>query len=167
VLTQTKILARAAIACLVLAPSVAMAELKSEMQAYVVTADDSGAEQYFAASSVKPGQLIEYRMQHINGFENAIGGVAIVGPVPDGSELVVDRSASDVAATFEVRGEFNPDLPGEEWSTLPAERIVELADGTRLIEIAQPEHFTAVRWTLTDAMQRDAAVNHAYRVQVK
>lgn len=166
-LTQTKIIARTAIALMILTPSVAMAELKSEMQAYVVTADESGAEQYYAASSVKPGQLIEYRMQHTNAFDNAIGGVAIVGPVPEGSELVVGRAASDVSATFEVRGEFNPDLPGEEWSTLPAERIVEQADGSRVIEIAKPEHFTAVRWTLNEAMQQDAAVNHAYRVQVK
>jgi hypothetical protein len=167
VLIPTKLIARTAVMCLVVAPSVAMAELRSEMQAYIVTTDATGVEQYFAADSVKPGQTIEYRMQHTNGFDNAIGGVAVVGPVPEGSELIVGRSSSDVSATFEVRGEFDPDREGEEWSTLPAQRITVQADGTRLIETAKPEHFTAVRWSLGDAMQQDASVNHAYRVQVK
>lgn len=162
-----KSLARIAIICLAVTPSVALAELKSEMQAFVVTKDASGAEQYVAADAVKPGQTIEYRMQHTNAFDNAIGGVAIVGPVPEGSELVVDRASSDVSATFEVRGEFDPDRPGEEWSTLPAQRIVIQPDGSRLTETAKPEHFTAVRWALSDAMQENASVNHAYRVQVK
>jgi len=162
-----KTLARIAIASLVLAPSAAVAELKSDMQAYVVTADENGVEQYYTAETVKPGQLIEYRMQHTNGFDNAIDGVAIVGPVPEGSELVVGRSASDVSSTFEVRGEFDPDRPGEEWSALPAQRIVVQADGSRFTETAKAEHFTAVRWKLSGAMQEDASVNHAYRVLVK
>ena len=106
-------------------------------------------------------------MQHTNTFENAIGGVAILGPVPSGSELIVEKSSSDVSATLEVRGEFDPDSPGEEWSSLPAQRITIQADGSRLIETAKPEHFTAVRWVLSDVMQEDASVSHAYRVQVK
>lgn len=164
---STKIIARTAILLTVLAPSVALAELKSDMQAYVVTTDGNGFEQYVSAETVKPGQTIEYRMQHTNSFDNAIGGVAIVGPVPEGAELIVGRTSSDVSATFEVRGEFDPDREGEEWSTLPAQRIVVDADGTRSVEEAKPEHFTAVRWMLGDPMQEDASVNHAYRVQVK
>lgn len=162
-----KPIARMATLCLVIVPSVAFAELKSEMQAFVVTTDSAGVEQYLAADAVKPGQTIEYRMQHTNTFDNAIGGVAVMGPVPSGSELIVEKSSSDVSATFEVRGEFDPDQAGEEWSTLPAQRITVQADGSRLIETAKPEHFTAVRWVLSDAMQEDASVNHAYRVEVK
>jgi len=164
---SNKSLARTAIICMAILPSVAFAELKSEMQAFVVTTDSTGLEQYVAADAVKPGQTIEYRMQHTNTFDNAIGGVAVVGPVPSGSELIVDNSSSDVSASFEVRGEFDPDRPGEEWSALPAQRITIQADGSRLIETAKPEHFTAVRWVLNEAMQEAASVNHAYRVQVK
>jgi len=162
-----KIIARTAVLCFALVPTAAAAELISEMQAFVVTTDTSGQEQYTVADSVKPGQEIEYRMQHTNGFDNPIGGVAVVGPVPEGSELIVDTSSSDVSATFEVRGELDPDRPGEEWSTLPAQRIVVNADGTRSLEEAKPEHFTAVRWILGDALQKDASANHAYRVLVK
>ena len=159
--------ARIALLSLAFVPTAAFAELKSEMQAFVVTTDPAGVEQYKAADAVKPGQTIEYRMQHTNTFENAIAGVAVVGPVPSGSELIIDKSSSDVTATFEVRGEFDPDRAGEEWSTLPATRITIQADGSRLAETAKPEHFTAVRWKLSDAMHEDASVNHAYRVQVK
>ena len=166
-LKSSKLIARTAIICAVLAPSAASAELKSEMQAYVVTTDASGFEQYLAADTVKPGQTIEYRMEHTNDFDNAIGGVAIVGPVPEGAELIVGRSSSDVVATFEVRGEFDPDRDGEEWSTLPAQRVVVEADGTRTIEEATPESFTAVRWLLGAPMQEDASVHNAYRVLVK
>lgn len=162
-------LARTAIiaSILTIAPTVAMADLKSEMKAYVVTTDSSGLEDFSAAEAVKPGQVIEYRLRHTNTFENAIGGVAVTGPVPEGSELLVDRSSSDVSAVHEVRGEFDPDQPGEEWSTLPAQRIVVEKDGTRKVETAKPEHFTAVRWRLDEPMQENASVEHAYRVIIK
>jgi len=167
VITISPLMSKVAALLVVLFPSISYAELKSEMQAFVVTTDSSGVEEYVAADAVKPGQTIEYRMQHTNTFENAIGGVAVMGPVPSGSELIVDHASSDVSASFEVRGEFDPDRAGEEWSSLPAERITIQADGSRLVEIAKPEHFTAVRWVLSDTMPEDASVNHAYRVQVK
>jgi len=129
--------ARTAIMCLALLPTTAFADLVSDMTAYVVTTDQDGVESYFQATSVKPGQLIEYRMVHTNGFPEAIGGV------------------------------LDPDLEGEEWSTLPAERIVIQPDGTRVTEPALPEHFTAVRWKLSDAMQQDASVHHGYRIRVE
>jgi len=159
--------ARTAIMCLALLPTTAFADLVSDMTAYVVTTDQDGVESYFQATSVKPGQLIEYRMVHTNGFPEAIGGVSVTGPVPDGGILVPDWNYTDVPAVFEVRGDLDPDLEGEEWSTLPAERIVIQPDGTRVTEPALPEHFTAVRWKLSDAMQQDASVHHGYRIRVE
>jgi len=137
------------------------------MSAHVVTVTEEGTEQYASAVTVEPGQIIEYRIRHRNTFENAIDGVAIVGPVP--TQAVVDPStlATSSAAVLEVRGELDPDLPGEEWSTLPAQRIVILADGSRMIEEAQPEHFTAIRWTLSDPLQVQEQVTNTYRVRVK
>ncbi len=162
-----KYIAKIASFAVVFAPTVAFAELESQITAFVVTTDATGVEQYAPADQVKPGQMIEYRIRHTNTFDNAISGVAVTGPVPEGGELVVERSTSDVAATLEVSGEFDPDRPGEEWSTLPAQRIVVQADGSRLIETAKPEHFTAVRWILSNSMPQDVSVNHAYRVLIK
>ncbi len=166
IIRSTSIARTATLICMFV-PTIAFAELKSEMAAYIVTTDASGAEQYASADQVKPGQTIEYRMRHTNTFDNAIGGVAVTGPVPEGGELVIGRSKSDVVATFEVRGEFNPDNAGEEWSALPAQRVVIQADGSRLVEPAGPEHFTAVRWVLGDTVQKDASVHQSYRVFIK
>lgn len=149
------------------APSIAFAELKSELAAYVVTTEATGEEVFTPASRVEPGQTIEYRLVHTNTFEDAISGVTVIGPVPEGGELVSDEHAPEASGIFEVRGEFDPDQPGEEWSSLPAMRIVVENDGTRRLEEAKPDAFTAVRWRLDEPMQRDASVNHAYRVQVK
>ncbi len=157
---------RAASFLLAFVPSLAAAELNSQMVAYVVEADANGAERYTAAATVEPGQVIEYRLQHVNGFDEAIGGVIVTGPVPEGSAFIAGRAASDVGGLFEVRGEFDPDRPGEEWSTLPAQRIVVGEDGVRTVETARPEHYTAVRWTLDAPMPRGGIVNHAYRVRV-
>ncbi len=151
----------------VLIPTLAFAELKSQMSAHVITVAADGTEQYANAVTVEPGQLIEYRIRHRNTFNNAIGGVAIVGPVPE--QAVVDPAtlATSSPAILEVRGELDPDRPGEEWSTLPAQRIVVLDDGSRMIENARPEHFTAIRWTLSNPLQTHEQVTNTYRVRVK
>lgn len=149
------------------APFSARAELRSEMLAYVVSVGEDGTERFAPAATVKPGQTIEYRMRHTNTFDDAIGGVTVIGPVPEGGEYVPGKRYSNAPAVFEVRGEFDPDRPGEEWSALPASRIVVGNDGTRRTEEAKPEHFTAIRWRLSEPMQRDASVVHAYRVEVK
>ncbi len=151
----------------VMIPTISLAELRSEMSAHVVTVAADGTEQYASAVTVEPGQIIEYRIKHRNTFGNALGDVAIVGPVPE--QAVVDPSTlvTSSPAMLEVRGELDPDRPGEEWSTLPAQRIVVLDDGSRMIEEARPEHFTAIRWTLSEPLHAQEQVTNTYRVRVK
>lgn len=163
----TKSTASVIAALAVVIPTLALADLQSEMSAHVVTVAADGTEQYASAVTVEPGQIIEYRIKHRNTFGDSLGGVAIVGPVPQ--QAVVDPTtlATSSPAMLEVRGELDPDLPGEEWSTLPAQRIVVLADGSRMIEEASPEHFTAIRWTLSDPLQTQEQVTNTYRVRVK
>jgi hypothetical protein len=149
-----------------LTPATASAELLSEMKAYVVTTGDDGQPSYETADTVKPGQVIMYQMTHTNTFDNSIGGVAIVGPVPDGSILIANSYATSKPATVEVRGEFDADEPGEEWSTLPATRTIIRADGSRTTEILGEESFTAIRWKLDGSLQAGEEVINQYRVRV-
>lgn len=148
-------------------PVIASAELKSELSAFVVTTGDNGEEQVTPATRVKPGQVIEYRLTHTNKFNQAIGGVAIVGPVPDESVFAPGTQTSSSNAVFEIRADLDPDNPGEEWSTLPAMREVIQSDGTRVIEEAKPEHFTAVRWKILTPLQNEQTVTNSYRVTVR
>ena len=154
-------------ACVMSFPVIASAELKSELSAYVVTTGDNGAEKIAPATSVKPGQVIEYRLTHTNTFDQAIGGVAIIGPVPGESVFTPGTQTSSSNAVFEIRADLDPDNPGEEWSTLPAMREVIQSDGTRVIEEATPEHFTAVRWTILTPLQNEQTVTNSYRVTVR
>lgn len=154
-------------ALVALFPLMASAELQSELAAFVVTTGSDGAEQFAPAYTVKPGQVIEYRLKHVNKFDQAIGGVAIVGPVPQEAVFETGTQTSSSDAVFEIRADLDPDNPGEEWSTLPAMREVVLSDGSRVIEEATPEHFTAVRWNIVTPIQNEEAVANSYRVTVR
>lgn len=147
--------------------SPALAELESTMSAVVVAQDGNGVEQYYPATRVKPGQTVEYRIVHVNGFNKPLDGVAVVGPVPEAMEFVRAADSADIPAIMEVRGELDPDRPGEEWSSLPATKIVVRADGAREQRPAVEADFTAVRWRLTAPLPERATVRHSYRAQVK
>jgi len=146
----------------------ASAELDSTMTALIVTPAPDGTETYRPATSARPGETVEYRIEHRNGFSHALDGVAVVGPIPDEMELVVARASADIPAMLEVRGEFDPDSVGEEWSALPATKIVvDAATGLRMVEDATEADFTAVRWRLDAPLPASGTVRHVYRAQVK
>ena len=145
----------------------AAADLSSQLEAFVVQPAADGTERLAPASRVEPGQVIEYRMLHTNTFPHATGGVTVMGPVPPGGVLDTASLRSDAEALVEVRGDFDPDTPGEEWTTLPAMKLVKKPDGTRTWAPAAPEDLTAVRWRLGGTMQAEAAVRHAYRVEIE
>ena len=157
----------ATLALLAALPGPALAELRSEMAAYVVRTGADGTERLETAERARPGDVIEYRLTHTNTFPDALRDLAIVGPLPEGLELLNAFRSADMPAVFELRGDFDPDSPGEEWSPLPVTRIVVEPDGSRRAEPARREHFTAVRWRLDGALPSGGAVRHAYRAKVK
>ena len=161
------LLSRTLLALIVAFPATALAELRSEMSAYVVKAGQDGTERLEHADAARPGDVIEYRLMHTNTFADALRGVAVVGPIPEGLELVNAFRSADIPAVFELQGDFDPDRPGEEWSPLPVTRIVVDPDGTRRSEPARREHFTAVRWRLEESLPGGRSVRHVYRVRVK
>lgn len=156
----------ALLACLAL-PVPATAELVSGMTAFVVVKDAAGQERLEPAARAEPGDVIEYRLEHTNTFDHPIGGVAIVGPVPEGLELTAAFAGTQIPATIELRGEFDPDRPGEEWAAPPVMRTVIDEDGRRRSEPAPKDAFTAIRWNLQQAMPARSTVRHAYRARLK
>lgn len=155
-----------ALAALLATP--AAADLDSTMTAVLVTPAPDGTELFSPATRVKPGQTIEYRIVHRNTFDHALDGVAVVGPIPGEMELVKAAQSADIPAVIEVRGEFDPDTTGEEWSALPAMKIViDAATGLRMVEEATEADFTAVRWRLDAPLPGRATMRHVYRARVK
>ena len=143
----------------------AMANLKSHMQAFLVVVADDGKLEFKPATQAKPGQTIEYRMVHTNTFDHAIGGLMVLGPIPTGAEFV--SAGQDTSAVMEVRGDFDPEIAGEEWSTLPAKQIVIAPDGEREEVPADPGMFTAVRWQIKGDLPSEGSIQHTYRVKVQ
>lgn len=87
-------------------------------------------------------------------YAPAASNEAVYGAVPSlGLPAMADaprRSAFDKGSGYmEVRGDFDPDRPGEEWMPMPAMRTIVLPDGSRRTERARPEHITGMRWRRT------------------
>lgn len=163
------ILTRAGIGAALLASS-ALAlqadELRANFELFIVETDDAGIEQLVERDSVKPGETIHFAIQHENLTEEALSDLVIVGPVPEGVTVKLGSEASSHDAAFEVQAEMDPELPGLEWSALPAMRKVIQEDGSIRMEPVPEDSIEAVRWTLAASLTAGEAVQNSYRVFV-
>ncbi|MGY3438077.1 MULTISPECIES: hypothetical protein [unclassified Marinovum] len=162
-------LTRAGLAALMLAGStlaLAAGELRSHIDLHIVDIDESGAEELVERSTVKPGELIHFTIKHENLTDDEVNELVIVGPIPDGVSLKMGTEQSSLDATFEVQAEMDPELPGLEWSTLPAMRKIIEEDGTVRLEPVPEEIVEAVRWTLDASLPAGENALNSYRVVV-
>lgn len=146
----------------ILMPAWAQGTLVSEMKAFVVTTQDDGTETLQEASSVEPGQLIEYQMQYRNNGDDPLSGLAVTGPVPGGTQYVGGTAASETAHVFEASIDG-----GSSWHIEPLVRTVIQPDGTEKQEVVAPEEYTHVRWLAAEPLASDASQQYRYRVQVQ
>ena len=109
-------------------------ELRANFELFIVESDEAGLEQLVERESVKPGETIHFAIQHENLSDDAMADLVIVGPVPEGVTLKLGTEQSSHDATFEIQAEMDPELPGLEWSTLPALRKIIEDDGTVRME---------------------------------
>ncbi len=126
-----------------------------------VTADDgTRTENFTAATSARPGQIVEYRLFAVNNGDTTLppGTVVITGPVPDGTRFM-ENSATPTSERLLT--EYSVD--GLEFSEPPVFILSE--NGGR--RIANPEEFRAVRWTLLVPMEPAMEEAFIYRVVVE
>ena len=140
--------------------------LSSNFSFRVVEVNDSGQEQLVERGSARPGEVIHYQLRHENNSEEAMAGIVIAAPVPDGVSLTIGGETTSVPAVFEVQAELDPEQDGLEWSTLPAMRKVVEADGSLREEPLPEEAIAAVRWTLSEPLEAGAAAVNTYRVRI-
>lgn len=141
--------------------------LKAEVSYMIVEIDDEGAATAVERDTVRPGEIIEYRIRHENLSDGAIGGLTVTGPIPAGTRFVPEEMQSSIDAAFEVQAEMDPELDGLEWSALPAFRTVIAEDGTRTTEPLPDEEVVSVRWRLASELEGGAAALNTYRVRVE
>ncbi|HEX7004301.1 MAG TPA: hypothetical protein VF168_08945 [Trueperaceae bacterium] len=118
-----------------------------------------GDEQLRPATTARPGQIVEYRITAINRSEETLpeGIVEIIGPIPEGTSYVPN---SATPASERVLTEYS--APGSnEYSAEPV-MVGESEDR----EVAEPNTYDAIRWTLLVPMEPGQEETFFYRVQV-
>lgn len=149
-----------------LAPQVHAQDLTSLFEYRVVEKDDAGEEILVERNKVRPGETIHYIISHENVAETDLSDVVIVAPVPQGVTLSVGSESSSIPANFEIQAELEPEMPGLEWSSLPAFRKVIAEDGSESLEPVPASAIEAVRWSLQDAIPSGDKAMNTYRVIV-
>ena len=160
----------------ILAPSLAAllalsaqagAEPVSSLFAYhIVETTEEGEESLVERSKVRPGETIEYSITHSNNTQDALTGLVVQAPVPEGVTISLGTQSSTVDARFEIQAEMEPETPGLEWSVLPAFRKVVEDDGPERMEPLPADAIMAVRWSLEAALPGGEAAVNTYRVVV-
>tara|TARA_R110002124_G_scaffold154005_6_gene321028 strand:- start:317 stop:838 length:522 start_codon:yes stop_codon:yes gene_type:complete len=141
--------------------------LSSTFSFLVVEMNEEGKETLVERDSVRPGEVIHYQLSHENMTVDAMSGIVIAAPVPDGVTLTLGDETTSIKADFEVQAELDPELEGLEWSTLPAMRMVADAEGI-LHEEALPEaEIVSVRWTFSEPLEAGETAFNTYRVRVE
>ena len=156
----------AGLAFSVAAASATAADLTSQMALFVVEADATGAELLVERNRVRPGEVLQYVLQHRNMTDAGMEGLVIEAPVPEGVTIAFGKDATSVPAVFEVQADLDPEREGLEWSELPAVRKVLNDDGSWREEPLPEELVAAVRWTFAEPLEAGAAAVNSYRVRV-
>jgi uncharacterized repeat protein (TIGR01451 family) len=124
-------------------------EVSIRFEAYIVsevTTDDGGTQEKFtAATTARPGQIVEYRVyaENVSDVTLPPGSIVLTGPIPENTSYV-DGSARTNAS--DVLTEFSTD--GSNFGQEPLVTTIEEEDGNTRQGIALPENYSAVRWTL-------------------
>lgn len=120
-------------------------------------------ERYTEATTARPGQVVEYRLFATNEGDTTLpaGTVVLLGPVPDGTSFVPN---SATPSSERVLTEFSASRPPADDTF--GEPPILVGEGDER-SAAEPEAYTAVRWTLLEPMPPGQEEAFFYRVTVE
>lgn len=129
------------------------------LEIFVVSVVD-GEERYTAATTARPGQIVEYRLFASNVGDTTLppGTVVLTGPIPEGTVYVAN---SATPSSERLLTEYTADGGNSYDETL----VFVGADDAR--RLADPAEYTAVRWTLLVDMAPAVEEAFFYRVTVQ
>ena len=145
------------LAALFSAPTLAHAEVASRMEAFRITTDAKGVEQAQPATTTSPGDLIEYRIRYENTDPKPVTQLAVSGPVPQGTALIVDSVKSPVkhVTVYSTDG-------GKSYQAAPIKR----KNAKGLLESVPASEYSAVQWRVQEPLKQGAPQQFSYRVRV-
>lgn len=147
---------------LLCAPGIALAQdnpVSVRLEIFVVSVVD-GEERYTTATTARPGQVVEYRLFASNIGDTTLppGTVVLTGPIPDGTAYIGN---SATPSSDRVLTEYSADGG----RTFDENLVFVGANDNR--RLAEPEQYTAVRWTLLVDMEPGTEEVFFYRVKVE
>lgn len=140
--------------------------LSSTFAFVVVEKNDAGVEELVTRNTVRPGEVIQYQLNHENMTDEDMAGIVVAAPVPEGVTITLGNQTTSINAVFEVQADLDPELDGLEWSTLPAVRMVAGPDGVLREEPLPETEIASVRWTYSDPLEAGKSAVNTYRVRV-
>ncbi len=119
----------------------ARADVTSQLSAVKVTASADGKEVFAPAPSVKPGELIEYRVDYRNKGDESARALEVTLPIPVGLEYL-PSSAQPAGA--------RASLDGKAYQAMPLKRMVKGADGKEVEQLIPVAEYRFLRWSASD-----------------
>ncbi len=135
--------------------------LKTELQAYLVVADEAGNETLQEKYTIQPGQILEYKLTCINTSDKALTDLSLVGPVPESTSYL----AGSATAAGKEQPVFSIDQ-GKQFQAEPVRFTVALPDGTKEERVAPASMYTHIRWQIAH-LAATTQITLRYRVSVK
>ncbi len=135
--------------------------LTSQMDAFLITVNDKGAEVLTPAEEAKPKDVIEYKLTYNNVSDNPLQNLIITGPIPHNTVYLGNTNATQINAQFVVSIDG-----GNTFESEPVKRTIE-KDGEKVEVIIPPEKYTAVRWIPSEPINANEEQVFTYRIQVK
>lgn len=150
-------------ALLGLALAQASKDVKLDLKAFrVVTVQESGKtlEKLEPALDVKPGQVVEYRLEASNTTDRTLSRVALTIPVPKDTYYQALSAQPLKYAGSLIVPEFSFDL-GQSFGKAPLKRKVKVSENGQEVEKeveVQPEEYTHVRWVIPQFGAKETVV---------
>lgn len=119
----------------------ARAEVESQLAAVKVVTGGDGKEAFQPAAEIKPGELLEYRLDYRNKGDESARGLEVTLPIPEGLEFVPDSARPR-----------NPraSVDGTNFQPIPLKRRVRLPDGKEVEQLVPLAEYRFLRWSPTD-----------------
>lgn len=133
-----------------------------EVQAFIVSQDDDGAEKVSVANEAAPGEVMEFQITFTNEGDENVTGIQVIDPIPENTRFISDSHSSDVKASFEVSIDG-----GESYESEPVRRVETQEDGTQVEVVIPTDQYTHIRWLAGEALESDGGQHRfSYRVSI-
>lgn len=119
----------------------ARADVASQLSAVKVSVGADGKDVFAPAPSVKPGELIEYRVDYRNKGDESARALEVTLPIPVGLEYL-PSSAQPAGA--------RASLDGKAYQAVPLKRMVKGTDGKEIEQLIPVAEYRFLRWSASD-----------------